>query len=255
MIRPISAKDLTRAKFAWLNQLARDNRLPGAAMRVGVVLIDQYLNSASIQAWPGIEKIAADVNISASSVRRAVHGLEKCGHVRVEWTAGGKGKTNIYRPLIDGKPLQDWNPFNSANPSNSARETLANLRVKHWQDWKGNPYEGNPIKETTEGGLQPPVPQCSSSESEDRGSTLRRRDEPTPRVSYQIGESIEVEGEPCEITEVRMNTLSIIFNEGGAVGEVPRDPATGMALIDQVCWLGREYADDLDDDIPDDCPF
>jgi len=255
MSRPISAKDLTRAKFAWLNYLARDNRLPAAAMRVGVVLIDQYLNSASIQAWPGIEKIAADVNMSASSARRALHGLEKCGHMRVEWTTGGKGKTNIYRPLIDGKPLQDWNPFNSANPFNSERETLSNLRVKHWQNWKGNPYEGNPMKESTEGGLQPPISQRTSSESENRGSTLCRGCEPAPSVVYRIGDQIKVNGEFCEVTAVTPNTLSIVFNEGGALGEVPREQGSGRALADQVYWLGRDGTDEVDDDIDDNCPF
>lgn len=85
------------------------------------------------------------------------------------------------------------------------------------------------------------------------GETLRSAPDGAPRVSYTKGESIVVEDAPCTITGVSSDLLSIIYENGGLAGEVPRHPHTGLALVDEVAWLGRVTSSEdseMDDEIP-----
>lgn len=82
--------------------------------------------------------------------------------------------------------------------------------------------------------------------------TDRNAPDGAPRV-YQIGEMINVENEPCEIIEISPDSLRVFFKRGGASGDVPLDPRTGNALVDNVAWDGRDLEEaDLDDTIPED---
>lgn len=51
------------------------------------------------QCWPGIKTIAADLNISVSTVRRALNDLSKAGFVSKShrWRENGSYSSNLYQ--------------------------------------------------------------------------------------------------------------------------------------------------------------
>jgi DNA-binding MarR family transcriptional regulator len=66
----------------YFNTIYADNELPHRAKLVYVYLHDRMDNEK--KAWPGINRIGADLSLSRSTVNRAIADLEKAGYIRKE---------------------------------------------------------------------------------------------------------------------------------------------------------------------------
>lgn len=66
----------------FFNTIYADDQLPNRAKLVYVYLHDRM--DAERKTWPGLGRIAADLSLSRSTVKRAVSDLEKAGYVRKE---------------------------------------------------------------------------------------------------------------------------------------------------------------------------
>ncbi|WP_393990193.1 helix-turn-helix domain-containing protein [Xanthobacter sediminis] len=82
-------------KFAWLETIALDHRLPSTATKVAVAL-GRYLNWATRAAHPSVSTLAGLLNLSENSVRAALRALSAAGHLVIE-VGGGRGRANLYR--------------------------------------------------------------------------------------------------------------------------------------------------------------
>lgn len=111
-------------RSGWLLQVAAD-RAAKAAAPAAMVLACQYLNRGSGKAWPGINSLKERTGAaSTNTIRSALKLLEERGHATIEWSDGGKNKTHIVIPLVNGKPFRKLKGMGDRNPSTSDPETL-----------------------------------------------------------------------------------------------------------------------------------
>jgi DNA-binding MarR family transcriptional regulator len=82
-------------RHRWLGLVARDSKLPGAALRVAVLLW-QYQNDERGCAWPSLERIATELKMHKSTVIRSLQVLRKRDWVTVRHR-GGRNRANEYR--------------------------------------------------------------------------------------------------------------------------------------------------------------
>ena len=68
--------------MSYFNRIYQDEELPQRAKLVYVYLHDRM--DAEKKAWPGINRIAADLSMSRSTVKRAINDLVRAGYVRKE---------------------------------------------------------------------------------------------------------------------------------------------------------------------------
>ncbi|NCC87076.1 MAG: helix-turn-helix domain-containing protein [Clostridia bacterium] len=66
----------------FLNQLYNDNELPNRAKIVYIYLHDRM--DSDKKSWPSINRIAEDLSLSRSTVKRAIADLVKAGYIRKE---------------------------------------------------------------------------------------------------------------------------------------------------------------------------
>ena len=66
----------------YFDLIYEDARLPNRAKLVYVYLYDRMDNEK--KAWPGIQRIGADISLSRSTVKRAIRDLVNAGYVRKE---------------------------------------------------------------------------------------------------------------------------------------------------------------------------
>jgi DNA-binding MarR family transcriptional regulator len=66
----------------FFDQIYEDRQLPNRAKLVYVYLHDRM--DAEHKAWPGIRRIAFDLSLSRSTVKRAIADLERAGYIRKE---------------------------------------------------------------------------------------------------------------------------------------------------------------------------
>ena len=64
------------------NPIYADESIPNRAKLVYIYLADRM--DSERKAWPGINRIAADLSLSRSTVKRAISDLVRCGYVRKE---------------------------------------------------------------------------------------------------------------------------------------------------------------------------
>jgi hypothetical protein len=83
------------ARFQWLGHVGRDEKLPGAALRVAV-LIFQLQNAARGYAWPSLTYIATELKMHKSTVIRSLRILRARGWITTA-RRGGRHRTNEYR--------------------------------------------------------------------------------------------------------------------------------------------------------------
>jgi hypothetical protein len=88
----------TADKFRWLDQVGADPALIPLCFRVAYA-ITALVNSATGDAWPGQNRLAADCHVSDRTIRRVVELLQKRGHLEVT-VGGGRAETNRYRPIL-----------------------------------------------------------------------------------------------------------------------------------------------------------
>ena len=88
-----SGDQFTRTKFAWLMQVAADNKLSSVAVRVAIRLV-QYLNRETLEAFPSQARLAQDVGASERGVRKGLDQLVKHRHLSAR--RGGVRTVNRY---------------------------------------------------------------------------------------------------------------------------------------------------------------
>ncbi len=80
----------------YFSQIYKDDQLPNRAKLVYLYLHDRMDNEK--KAWPGINRIASDLSLSRSTVKRAIADLVKAGYVRKEaaYRSNGSCTSNRY---------------------------------------------------------------------------------------------------------------------------------------------------------------
>jgi hypothetical protein len=84
----------TRRKFEWLKALAADNGTRGIAHDIAILLALRYLNSDSHKAWPAIDTLANELNVSRRGVVDALNRLVADGWLKRK--RGGGHATTVY---------------------------------------------------------------------------------------------------------------------------------------------------------------
>lgn len=81
----------------YFTKLYEEDELPSRAKLVFLYLCDR-MNKEGV-AWPGLNRMAADLSMSRSTVKRAIRDLEQAGLVRKEesFRLDGKQSSNRYR--------------------------------------------------------------------------------------------------------------------------------------------------------------
>jgi DNA-binding transcriptional regulator YhcF (GntR family) len=97
---PVAGDSFTKDKFAWLDQVAGDPRVPGASFKGAYVLATKYVNRASGDAWPSQKTLAAAIGVSERTVRNIFGPLVTRGHLAVV-IGKGPGQSNHYRPILE----------------------------------------------------------------------------------------------------------------------------------------------------------
>jgi hypothetical protein len=94
------AAEASKAAFAhyrhrWLGLLARDSKLPGAALKVAV-LMWELTNAERRCAWPSLRYIAEELDMDKSTAVRSLNTLDRRGWLR-KVRRGGRHRSNEYR--------------------------------------------------------------------------------------------------------------------------------------------------------------
>ena len=86
--------------MSYFSTIYSDNSLPVRAKMVYMYLRDR--SDKEHKCWPGINTIAAELNCSRSTVKRALHDLEKHGYMRrlPRYRESGSRSSNLY-VLVD----------------------------------------------------------------------------------------------------------------------------------------------------------
>lgn len=184
----MSSDTFTRDKLRWIEQVATDGDLTPLARVVAALIGTRYLNRETGDAWPSIDTLAFDVGLkSTNPVRSSLRSLASNGHLRIQWSAGGKGQTSRFKPVLKpftdmkgngGEPFTDMKgmeakPFTAVNPSN--RQTLHGgepnpsfSEPKPFTDLKGNPLK-EPSEEPNEGFSLSPSDATSRKKAQEDG--------------------------------------------------------------------------------------
>ena len=97
------ADKFTADKFRWLDQIVADAAISPPAFKLAYVLITQFVNRQTGDAWPGQEKLAKLTGLSVRHVRRLTTELVCAGHLKVT-IARHRHRPNRYRPIIKTGP-------------------------------------------------------------------------------------------------------------------------------------------------------
>jgi DNA-binding transcriptional regulator YhcF (GntR family) len=137
-------------KFTWIDRIIRDRNVPHLAARVAV-LISNYLNRTSGDAWPSQGKLAADLGVARRTIQYALDALVGTGHLAVEVS---RGKTNHYRPIFETEDAQSGAQVDAQSgaqveqaDAQSDATDLRNLTTGTYaRPFAQNTIEDNPIK-------------------------------------------------------------------------------------------------------------
>jgi hypothetical protein len=120
--------DLTRHRFAWLDALARHEDQPPNVFRLGY-LIASYVNRKTGDAWPGQDRLARELGVGLSTVRRGRAWLVANAYLKI--TAGrGRGRTHHYQLTLPGQ-IRTETP--QQRPRLTARPQSDGLFEAFWQ--------------------------------------------------------------------------------------------------------------------------
>jgi hypothetical protein len=97
-------------RHRWLGLVARDPTLPGAAIRVAVLIWD-WMHAERGYAWPPLARIASELGIHRATAIRSVEALSERGWISIERSTGTH-RSNRYRICFgrmdddgDAKPM------------------------------------------------------------------------------------------------------------------------------------------------------
>lgn len=82
--------------MSYFSTIYADDRLPSRAKTVYMYLHDRA--DAEGKCWPGIKRIASDLNLSQSTVKRALADLERRGYLKKlpRYRPNGSSTSNLY---------------------------------------------------------------------------------------------------------------------------------------------------------------
>ncbi|TIL95207.1 MAG: hypothetical protein E5Y73_07560 [Mesorhizobium sp.] len=239
----------TAFKFEWLRQVALDPSMPPAASPIAILLADEYLNQETGDAWPAVDTLARQLGRGKTQTRAALQAMDGI-HLSVDWTAGGKGQTNRYRPIRHGETLRISGGLQTEgtkgtfvpNPPENDDQTLRKSDRKPSGIPEGNPYEGIPLKETQASGGAPRARPPSAPRRFHSSSTLETGDGARASLApsyfpdgYNIGVEVDLPGEGFVIIGERVGDLMRARNICGELVSFRRED--GMFVI-----VGRERA-------------
>ena len=89
--------------MSWFGNIYSDEELPHMAKTVYMYLRDRA--DAEGKCWPGIHTIAADLNLSRSTVKRAIADLERLGYLQKKhrFRENGSHTSNLYMITLQNK--------------------------------------------------------------------------------------------------------------------------------------------------------
>jgi hypothetical protein len=156
----MSPKDFTTTKLEWLEQLAMDDELPGAAYRIGMLFATIFMNREKGYAWPSMTTLANRLNMSERGVQKAIRVMVEKGHLEIE-AGGGRATANRYQWIlkprtavqgIDEKPRtavqglegEETPNGSSENPELSFVKPRTPVHPTPFEEPFDEPFEGNP---------------------------------------------------------------------------------------------------------------
>ena len=90
--------------MSWNERIYADDRLTHRARAVYMYLRDRA--DADGKCWPGVKRIAADLKLSRSTVKRAIADLERGGYIKKapRHRENGSNTSNLYTVIEKEKP-------------------------------------------------------------------------------------------------------------------------------------------------------
>ena len=126
-LTPTEQKQFSSWKFDLINGLMLDARIKGNAFKVGVGII-QHINNRSLTAWPSMDVLAAELNISRTTVKGGIAKLEECGWLTIEKKRGNTSNTYT----MDASQIDDLKDARDMRVS-IAREKSAIRSIESYQ--------------------------------------------------------------------------------------------------------------------------
>lgn len=124
--------ELKRKRFAWLDQVLIDPKLPGTAFKVAYCVSDGFNDrDYDGKSFKSYKIIGDEIGRSEATAITMVRRLEARGHLKVEWGQQGSGHVSQYWMILkpqSAKVLEAGKP-QSAKVS-AAQENLSPLKIK-----------------------------------------------------------------------------------------------------------------------------
>jgi hypothetical protein len=184
-------RDFTKYKFEWLRALLADKTTRGIAHDVGSLLATHYFNATSGEAWPSIDTLAEDLNISR---RGCIDGLNKLingGWLEYE-RGGGIRSTRYWLP--DRIPIKRRSKKTPpASTQTSAAERTGSGQTSAVQPPNRCSPASKPVHSDVEdqcSGLHPNREGIIKNREEERARASRRASPQPPRFSNQVKNSL-----------------------------------------------------------------
>ncbi len=193
-----TATNFATYKFKWLNQIALDASVHSLAPRLAILLATKFLNFEKGSAYPSVTLLARLLNkASENPVRAAIKSLVSAGHLSVEYSNGGKGNTNHFIPILEGKPLRPLKGNKTSNSSKSDPNTPQLSDLKPLRKLNPNTFKENTVDNNRAAHKAPLAVSSEYSELDDThliGASSS---------AYRVGQHIHIKGiGRCKIFEV-----------------------------------------------------
>src|SRR5262249_9634271 len=98
-----SKRELTKNRFAWLDQVLADHGLPASAFKVAYFIAGKFNAEMNGIAWPSCETIAAAIGMSKGTAHDMVGRLQARGHLGLDPGRQGRGHSNRYHMILKGQ--------------------------------------------------------------------------------------------------------------------------------------------------------
>lgn len=124
-------------KFKWLDQVSADHRISGQAFRLAYVLVSQFLDRRTREAWPSESTLANELGIKERQIRNLVGEIVAHGHLSSR--RGGKGRSNRYSCILfDRQDIADQDRRTNADDRQSNDGLTGNELTFDRQDIAAN---------------------------------------------------------------------------------------------------------------------
>ena len=175
----MTPKELTRAKIDLYGELVRDPKLHAIDLRVAWLLVFQYLNSKSMDAFPSADTLANDLSVSLSTVWRSIKRLTSPNGYFAITKHGGRGHSNHYRPNLETvsalTPFKEEETVSTVTPF--AKETVSSVTinsVKSRQETVSQ-VKRESLEESNKESLRARAARFATPDGDARGAPLKKR--------------------------------------------------------------------------------